>query len=57
MTKITANKKILNSVKTIEDAKETITNLLEIIGELNVDQHKPESTSMYQGTAVGFIQS
>ena len=57
MTKIKANKKILNSVKTIEDAKETITNLLEIIGELNVDQHKPESTSMYQGTAVGFIKS
>ena len=47
---------ILNQVKDLDDAKETISNLLEIINDMKVDQSE-ESTSLYQGTAIGFVKS
>ena len=48
--------KIVDSVKDIDDAKETITNLLEIINDMKQDQTSVE-TNYYQGTSIGFVQS
>ena len=48
---------ILNSVKDIKDAKETIKNLLEIIDDMKSQSQPEESTSLYQGTNIGFVQS
>ena len=46
------NSKIINSVKDIDDAKETISNLLEIINDMK--QEEP-AVPYYQGTSIGFI--
>ena len=48
-----SNSKILNSVKDIDDAKETISNLLEIINDMK--QEEPTEVTYYQGTSIGFI--
>ena len=47
--------KILNSVKDIDDAKETISNLLEIINDMKQDESSLEVP--YQGTSIGFIKT
>ena len=50
-----SNSKILNSVKDIDDAKETISNLLEIINDMKQDE--PTLEVPYQGTSIGFIKN
>ena len=48
---------ILNKIKDLDDAKETIGNLLEIINEMKDETPDQESTSLYQATSIGFIRS
>lgn len=50
---------IVNNIKNIDDAKETITNLLEIIEEMKEGKSElntQEPTTYYQSTNIGFIQ-
>lgn len=50
---------IVNNIKNIDDAKETITNLLEIIEEMKEGKSElntQEATTYYQSTNIGFIQ-
>jgi hypothetical protein len=44
---------IVNGVKDIDDAKETIGNLLEIIDDMKNED--TEDKGYYQGTAIGFV--
>ena len=47
--------KIIDSVKDVADAKETIANLLEIIDDMK--NETPSEVTYYQGTSIGFVQS
>ena len=49
------NNKIVESVKNVDDAKETIANLLEIIDDMK--NETPSEVTYYQGTSIGFVQS
>jgi len=50
---------IVNNIKDIDDAKETITNLLEIIEEMKEGKSElntQEVKTYYQSTNMGFIR-
>ena len=50
---------IVNNIKDIDDAKETITNLLEIIEDMKEGKSElntSEATTYYQSTNIGFVQ-
>ena len=49
---------IIKNIKDIDDAKETITNLLEIIDDLKEGKselNQQEATTYYQSTNIGFM--
>ena len=52
---MTIKNSIVDSVKDVADAKETIANLLEIIDDMK--NETPSEVTYYQGTSIGFVQS